>query len=64
MREVSRGLRSYETSSRQRALIFVRGGVAEVLHDADIDVVVIDYDNEAQASIPETHTDLLPREQP
>lgn len=42
-----------------RVLVLVRGGVAEICADKNVDVFVIDYDNKPEAEIPHKYSDLI-----
>lgn len=42
-----------------RALVIVRGGVAEVYADSGVDVHMLDYDNEPEGEIPLDFIDLI-----
>lgn len=42
-----------------RALVIVRGGVAEVYADPTVNVHLVDYDNEPDEEIPADYIDLI-----
>lgn len=48
-----------QTDKQRRALVIVRGGVAEVLADDSVDIFLLDYDNDPEGRIPVRFLDLV-----